>query len=81
MSLKNLSIINHKKVVSFYEYCHIPIDNYILKATGYKEFKTNWSRIDNYDDYLNFQKWFKNKYKGIPLDEEFMLWIDYKNKI
>ena len=80
MSLKNLSMLNHSKVNHFYEYCHIPVDNYILEETGYK-FNTSWSRIDNYKDYLSFQKWFNNNYKGIPLDEEFKLWINHKNKI
>ena len=80
MSLKNLSMLNHSKVNSFYEYCHIPIDNYILEETGYK-FNTSWSRIDNYHDYLIFQEWFNNNYKGIPLDEEFKLWINHKNKV
>ena len=80
MSLKNLSMLNHSKVNHFYEYCHIPIDNYILEETGYK-FNTSWSRIDNYKDYLNFQKWFNTNYKGIPLDEEFELWMNHKNKV
>ena len=76
MTIKYLSIIEPEMVENFYEYCHIPIDNYILKETNYKGFKTAWSRIDNYDDYLEFQKWFRNKYDEIPLDVEFKLWIN-----
>ena len=79
MSLKNLSILNHQDVESFYEYCHIPIDNFILTKTGYnKLLNTAWSRIDKYETYLNLQKKFREEYSGIPLDTEFKMWLEVR---
>ena len=75
MTMKYLSMIDSKKTEKIYEFCHIPIDNYVLKITNYDKFNTAWSRINDYEDYLRFQKWFREKYTGIPLDEEFNLWI------
>ena len=75
MTLKYLSILAPNKTKNIYSFCHVPIDNYILNITKYNKFNTAWSRINNYDEYLDFQKWFRKKYSGIPLDEEFDLWI------
>ena len=77
MTLKYLSMFDHKQTERLYEYFHVPIDNYIIKATNYK-FSTAWSRINSYKEYIDFQKWFRNKYDGIPLDMEFKMWISEK---
>ena len=74
MTFKYLSMFNHESIESIYEYLHIPIDNYILKATKYK-ISTAWSKMNDYNEYLSFQKWFRNKYNGIPLDVEFNMWL------
>jgi hypothetical protein len=74
MSLKNLSMIEHELVEKNYEYFHVPIDNYIINITGIK-ISVAWSRITNYNEYLNFQKNFRVMYEGIPLDNEFYLWL------
>ena len=74
MSLKNLSMLNHDIVKDSYEYFHIPLDNFIFAQTGRKT-SVAWSRINNYQEYLDYQKWFRNKFNGIPLDEEFYLWL------
>ena len=75
MTLKYLSMFDHKVTEETYEYYHVPIDNYILNATNYK-FDTAWSKINSYEKYLEFQKWFREKYKGIPLDVEFNMWLN-----
>ena len=54
MTMKYLSMISHSSVKKCYEYCHIPIDNYILQATS-KTLSTTWSRLEDYDEYLSFQ--------------------------
>ena len=77
MTLKYISIFEHKITEATYEYYHVPIDKYILKATNYK-FDTAWSKINSYEKYMRFQKWFREKYNGIPLDEEFKLWLSEK---
>lgn len=80
MSLKNLSIIDHKLVEKQYEFFHIPIDNYIIAITGIKTSVT-WSRILNYDEYIAYQNKFRHQYSGIPLDNEFKLWLKAKSMI
>ena len=75
MTLKYLSMFDHKVTEKTYEFYHVPIDNYILKSTKYKEFDTAWSKITSYDKYLKFQKWFRETYDGIPLDVEFNMWL------
>jgi hypothetical protein len=74
MTMKYLSMISHSSVKKCYEYCHIPIDNYILQATS-KTLSTTWSRLEDYDEYLSFQNWFRETYDGIPLDVEFTMWL------
>lgn len=51
----------------------------IFKKTNYK-FDTVWSKITLYEKYLEFQKWLREKYDGIPLDEEFKIWLNYIRK-
>lgn len=51
----------------------------IFKKTNYK-FDTVWSEITSYEKYLEFQKWLREKYDGIPLDEEFKIWLNYIRK-
>lgn len=80
MTLKYISMLEHNLVKKVYEYCHIPIDNYILNVVDYS-FAVAWSRINDYNDYLNFQKYFREKYKGIPLDAEFIMWLKSAKKV
>ena len=50
------------------------IDNYIINISKINV-PVSWSRISDYNLYLNWQKKFKIKYSGIPLDNEFILWL------
>ena len=74
MSLKNLSMLDHQLIEKQYEFFHVPIDNYIVDITGIK-ISVAWSRISNYDEYIEFQNKFRDIYEGIPLDNEFKLWL------
>ncbi|MDQ1245348.1 MAG: hypothetical protein QG565_1689 [Campylobacterota bacterium] len=61
-----------------YQFCHVPLDNILIDAL--KKFhppklKTSWSRIDNYETYIEYQNWFRNKFDNLPLDVEFKLWL------
>ena len=80
MSLKNLSMLEHKLVENNYEYFHIPIDNYIIDITKEKT-SVAWSRIIDYKEYIEYQNKFRNKYIGIPLDNEFKLWLEATRNI
>jgi hypothetical protein len=80
MSLKYMSALGDSRVPGIsrnYQYFHIPIDNIIqdiLIKKGLPRFKSSWSRIENYDDYLRYQLRFRELYAGhIPLDEELKL--------
>jgi hypothetical protein len=76
MTLKYLFALGDRVngVSENYRYFHIPVDNIILKKLDFK-FKKTWSRIDDYEDYLNFQIKVRQKYLDeIPMDVEFRLY-------
>ena len=65
---------------NIYEFCHIPIDSYMLNITNYQMSKP-WSKLNDYEEYLQYQEWFRNKYNDeIPLDAEFHLWLEQARK-
>ena len=90
MTLKYLFTIMRLGLLSEYEYSikqyylsfHVPIDNIILdklknENADCPKFKTPWSKINNYEKYMDFQKWIREKFSNeIPMDKEFKLWMD-----
>lgn len=61
-----------------YQFCHVPLDNILideLKKFYPPKLKTSWSRINNYETYIEYQNWFRNKFDNLPLDVEFKLWL------
>lgn len=82
MTFKNLHLLEYSNIDTVYEFCHIPVDSYILCATKYKKLNSSWSKLNYYDDYLEYQKWFREEYEDeIPLDVEFRLWLaEVKNR-
>lgn len=80
MTFKYLHLLEYKDIKNIYEFCHIPIDSYMLNITNYQMSKP-WSKLNDYDEYLQYQNWFRNKYKNdIPLDAEFRLWLEEARK-
>lgn len=79
MSLKYIFLYDESKIDgydSIYQYCHIPIDNIILNKLEYKNFNTAWSRINDYNEYINFQRYIREVVTDeIPLDFEFRLFM------
>lgn len=81
MSLKYLFALGESRISGVsanYEYFHIPIDNIIqdklYEVYKIPKFEMPWSRINNYEKYLNYQ----NKIRiavapDIPMDIEFKL--------
>jgi hypothetical protein len=60
---------------------HAPIDSFFLQglvgAGAPKDMPrlgTAWSRIRDYDKYLQLQKWLRTNYQAPPLDLEFHVW-------
>lgn len=80
MTFKYLHLLDYPEVQKVYEYCHIPIDTYMLSITNYSLSKV-WSKLDDYSEYLEYQNWFRVKYPNdIPLDKEFYLWLEASSK-
>lgn len=76
MTFKNLHLLDYPEVQKVYEYCHVPIDSYMLNITNYTMSKA-WSKLNDYHEYLEYQNWFRDKYpNSIPLDKEFYLWLE-----
>ena len=78
MALKYVFILEPGRVSHVYSFFHIPIDNIILKNLQPYDpptFSSVWSQVDNYEDYLRFQLWFRS-FTGNPLDNEFLLFMD-----
>jgi hypothetical protein len=80
MTFKYLHLLDYPEVQKVYEYCHVPIDSYILNITNYT-MSNVWSKLNNYCEYLEYQNWFRDKYPNdIPLDKEFYLWLEEARK-
>lgn len=61
--------------LNYYEYAHIPIDNRILnKLAPDITITCPWSRIADYDTYLDLQNKVRSKYDQCPMDIEFGFW-------
>lgn len=80
MTLKYLAALGNdrvKDIILNYPLFHIPIDNVIqsrLSEMGIPKFDIAWSQIDDYQDYLKYQKLVRGKFVGqIPMDIEFRL--------
>ncbi len=61
-----------------YQFCHVPLDNILIEELKFfnpPKLKTSWSRINNYETYLAYQDWFRDKFADLPLDIEFKLWL------
>ncbi|MCX6067414.1 MAG: hypothetical protein NT121_16935 [Chloroflexi bacterium] len=73
--------LGEQRVAGFepvYLYCHIPFDNILLEQLekyGFPALNCAWSRLDNYNKYLEKQKWVRQKFSLVPLDVEFHLWL------
>lgn len=81
MALKYVFTMGEKRLPDYYHvygFCHIPIDNIIIKnLSDYNPPRLTcaWSRIDNYDEYMAYQNWVRKFFNGsAPLAVEFFLW-------
>lgn len=80
MSFKYLFALGENRINGIsrnYKYFHFPVDNIIqdkFLEDGIPKLKIAWSRIDDYSNYLDYQKLVREKFAGqIPLDVEFIL--------
>ena len=79
MALKYLFVLDRELTSRNYRYFHIPIDNIVLKKLASMNeppvLTTAWSRLDSYEEYLKFQARYRSAFAGIPMDNEFTLWM------
>ena len=81
VALKYVYVIGESRLPDYaamYGYCHVPIDNILLAQPDFarlRRFKQAWSRVDNYDEYMEFQRAVRREFEGSsPLAVEFVLW-------
>jgi hypothetical protein len=86
MALKYIFLFDEAEIdgyIKFFPFCHVPIDNIILKSPcfdGAPSFGCAWSRIDDYKKYIEFQNWARAKFSGhSPLAVEFEAWAQNQN--
>ena len=65
-----------------YLYCHVPLDQFVIKEAAKKGFPAlpgtgAWSTLNDYQIYMDRQRWFRENFVSAPLVTEFRLWLDY----
>lgn len=80
MTLKYLYVLVPDVVEPFYCFLHIPLDNYIMdiakKQYGVPPLTTAWSRISDYQDYLDYEQKLMEVIDEVPLNWEFKKWVE-----
>lgn len=85
MTMKYLYMQRNISIECIFSYLHIPLDKIILNRAA-KEFKLKslfcctWSRINDYDEYLDYQKKLRELISIAPMRWEFQSWIDEVKK-
>lgn len=80
MTIKYLYIVGSNDFAGVFRFCHVPIDNFIFqiaeKELGIPRPKTAWSRWDDYNEYIAYQKDLRSRIIGYdPLRWEFKYWM------
>lgn len=81
MTLKYMFTFGDQRIPGYEKarpYCHAPIDNIVLQKLskyGFPHLNCAWSRLDDFDEYINIQKWIRETFGEGPLDIEFRLWL------
>lgn len=61
------------------KFFHIPIDSYVQKGMFNERTPKPWSKINNYDNYMNYQLTHREKQTGnFPIVDEFNFFNSYK---
>jgi len=81
MTFKYVYVMGEQRLPGFahlYDFCHVPLDQILIDAFKKYEFqplKCAWSRLDDYEVYLDRQRWVRNRFRLPPLDVEFYFWM------
>jgi len=82
MTFKYIYVLGEDRLPNFghlYDLCHVPLDNILIKALrvyGFEALPCAWSHLDDYEIYLDRQRWVRSHFRLAPLDVEFLLWMD-----
>jgi hypothetical protein len=63
MTFKYIYVMGKQRISGFghlYDLCHVPLDNILIDAlqnNGFESLPCPWSRLDDYDTYLERQRW------------------------
>jgi hypothetical protein len=81
MTFKYIYVMGEERLPGFrhvYDLCHVPLDNILMDAFrqyGFEPLPCAWSRLNDYNLYLDRQRWVRNRFPLSPLDAEFKLWM------
>jgi hypothetical protein len=81
MTFKYIYVMGEARLPGFdhlYDLCHVPLDNFLmneLRRYGFPPLPCAWSSLNDYDVYLDRQRWVRNRFEAPPLDVEFHLWM------
>lgn len=80
MMLKYLYIRGGANIESVLPYLHVPLDLYIFRAAERELLISRpcsaWSKLDNYEKYIDYQRNVRKKVEGPPLLWEIEAWLD-----
>jgi hypothetical protein len=80
MSVKYAIALGERRVPGFfrvYDVAHVALDNIVLERLtelGMSPLGCAWSRLDEYNRYMQCQQWVRGNSAGIPLEVEYRLW-------
>ena len=81
MTFKYIYVMGEQRLPGFghlYDLCHVPLDNILIDALlpyDFQPLPCAWSKLKNYDIYLDRQRWVRSRFQLAPLDVEFLLWM------
>ena len=82
MTIKYIFVLGEARLPGFahlYDLCHVPLDNILMDRLradfGFQPLPCAWSKLDDYEIYVDRQQWVRNHFPLAPLDAEFCLWI------
>jgi len=82
MTLKYWLLLGDKRINGIEKnakFFHIPIDSYVQRGMFDEKYPSPWSKIDNYETYMNYQlKYRTNNIGHYPIIDEFNFFNNYK---
>jgi hypothetical protein len=78
MSFKYIYALRLRGFGRLYDLCHVPLDRILIEALGgygFRPLPCAWSRLNDYDIYLDRQRRVRSRFQLAPLDVEFRLFM------